>query len=257
MNKPLSSIFERAYEWAKKNGVSTDSRVGCESELERESKQWKRVSNCLKAGESQTSIFRKAALMAVFVSFAAGASADSLWKPGARSGLSDKKASAIGDIVTIVVQESATTSKQNNTKTSKSSDIDASISSFLYGPTASGLLTKGGQYPALKAGAKNTFDGGGQINNSEQINARIAVRVVDILPNNTMIVEGRRRTAFSGEKQEVVLRGVVRGDDVSALNTVLSYNVADASISIVSSGSVSDTQKKGWFTKTWDKVNPF
>jgi len=257
MNKPLSSIFERAYEWAQKNGVSTDSRVGCESELERESKQWKRVSNRLKAGESQTSIFRKAALMAVFVSFAAGASADSLWKPGARSGLSDKKASAIGDIVTIVVQESATTSKQNNTKTSKSADIDASISSFLYGPTASGLLTKGGQYPALKAGAKNTFDGGGQINNSEQINARIAVRVVDILPNNTMIVEGRRRTAFSGEKQEVVLRGVVRGDDVSALNTVLSYNVADASISIVSSGSVSDTQKKGWFTKTWDKVNPF
>lgn len=257
MNKPLSSIFERAYEWAQKNGVSTDPRVGRESELERDAKQWKRVSNRLKAGESQTSIFRKAALMAVFISFAAGASADSLWKPGARSGLSDKKASAIGDIVTIVVQESATTSKQNNTKTSKSSEVDASISSFLYGPTASGLLTKGGQYPALKAGAKNSFDGGGQINNSEQINARIAVRVVDVLPNNTMIVEGRRRTAFSGEKQEVVLRGVVRGDDVSALNTVLSYNVADASISIVSSGSVSDTQKKGWFTKTWDKVNPF
>ncbi len=257
MNKPLSSIFERAYEWAQQNGVPTAPQPGRESELERESRQWKRVSNRMRAGDSQTSIFRKAALMGLFFAFIAGASADSLWKPGARSVLADKKATAVGDIVTIIVQESATTSKQNNNKTSKSADIDASISSFLYGPTASGLLTKGGQYPALKAGAKNTFDGGGQINNSEQINARIAVRVVDVLPNNTMIVEGRRRTAFSGEKQEVVLRGVVRGDDVSALNTVLSYNVADASISIVSSGSVSDTQKKGWFTKAWDKVNPF
>jgi flagellar L-ring protein precursor FlgH len=257
MNKPLSSIFERAYEWAQKNGVPADRRPGGESELERASKQSKRLSNRTRTSESQTAMFRKAGFMAFLLASLVGASADSLWKPAARSSLSDKKASAVGDIVTIVVQESATTSKQNNTKTSKSADIDASITSFLYGPTASGLLTKGGQYPALKAGSKNTFDGGGQINNSEQINARIAVRVVDVLPNNTMIVEGRRRTAFSGEKQEVVLRGVVRGDDVSAANTVLSYNVADASISIVSSGSVSDTQKKGWFTKTWDKVNPF
>lgn len=257
MNKPLSFIFERAYEWAQKNGVSTAPKTGRESELERESKQWKRLSSRMRPAESQTEVFRKAAVIALLLVSVAGASADSLWKPGARSVVSDKKAANVGDIVTIVVQESASTSKQNNTKTSKSADIDASISSFLYGPTASGLLTKGGQYPALKAGAKNTFDGGGQINNSEQINARIAVRVVDVLPNNTMIVEGRRRTAFSGEKQEVVLRGVVRRDDISAQNTVLSYNVADASISIVSSGAVSDTQKKGWFTKTWDKVNPF
>lgn len=257
MNKPLSFIFERAYEWAQKNGVPQTPRPGRESELERESKEWKRLSSRMRSAESQTEIFRKAAVIAFLFISVAGASADSLWKPSARSVVSDKKAANVGDIVTIVVQESATTSKQNNTKTSKSTDIDASISSFLYGPTASGLLTKGGQYPALKAGAKNSFDGGGQINNSEQINARIAVRVVDVLPNNTMIVEGRRRTAFSGEKQEVVLRGVVRRDDISALNTVLSYNVADASISIVSSGTVSDTQKKGWFTKTWDKVNPF
>ena len=257
MNKPLSSIFERAYEWAQKNGVPTEPRTGRESELEREAKQWKRISNRVNSSESQTSVFRKAALMAALFASVFGASADSLWKAGSRSALSDKKAAAVGDIVTIVVQESASTSKQNNTKTSKSAEIDASISSFLYGPTASGLLTKGGQYPALKAGSKNSFDGGGQINNSEQINARIAVRVVDVLPNQSLIVEGRRRTAFSGEKQEIVLRGVVRSDDISPVNTVLSYNVADASISIVSSGTVSDTQKKGWFTKTWDKVNPF
>jgi flagellar L-ring protein precursor FlgH len=257
MNKPLSSIFERAYEWAHKNGIPTEPRAGKESELERESKQWKRISNRVSSSESQTSVFRKAALMVALFASVCGASADSLWKAGSRSALSDKKATAVGDIVTIVVQESASTSKQNNTKTSKSAEVDASIASFLYGPAASGLLTKGGQYPALKASSKNSFDGGGQINNSEQINARIAVRVIDVLPNQSLIVEGRRRTAFSGEKQEIVLRGVVRSDDISTMNTVLSYNVADASISIVSSGTVSDTQKKGWFTRAWDKVNPF
>jgi flagellar basal body L-ring protein FlgH len=55
----------------------------------------------------------------------------------------------------------------------------------------------------------------------------------------------------------VVLRGVVRLDDVAANNTVYSYNVADASIHIISSGTVTDSTNKGWFNRIWDKLNPF
>src|SRR5262245_27456590 len=77
--------------------------------------------------------------------------ADSLWKPGtSRPMFSDKKAKAVGDILTVLIQEDNGSTRENNTTTAKSSGIDASISSFLYGPTASGLLTKAGQYPALK-----------------------------------------------------------------------------------------------------------
>jgi flagellar L-ring protein precursor FlgH len=184
--------------------------------------------------------------------------AQSLWKKdGARSMYADKRAGGVGDIVTIVVQENQAATKKNATKTARSSSTDASISSFLYGPGASGLLTKGGQYPAMKLGAKNAFDGGGQIDNAETISARIAVKVIDVLPNRQLLIEGRRQTSFSGEQQEAILRGSIRSEDITSGNTVFSYNVADATIQYVSKGAVSDSQKKGWFTKTWDKVSPF
>lgn len=201
----------------------------------------------------------KAACLALLL-FAPAAStlADSLWKDDAGpTMLSDKRAIAVGDILTIVVSENTSNSKSTSTKTAKNSSMDTSIASFLYGPTASGLLTKGGKYPALKLDNKNSFDGGGQIANSETITARVAVRVIDVLPNKNLVVEGTRHTSYSGEDQDVVLRGTVRFDDVQANNTVLSYNVADATIKIIGKGAVSDSQKRGWFTKFWEKVTPF
>ena len=200
----------------------------------------------------------KAAVLSL-LTFAGGAAfADSLWKDDAAKPMfSDKRAVAAGDILTIIVQENNSTAKDSNTKTSKSSGIDASIASFLYAPSASGLLTKNGQLPALKMQGKNDFNGGGSINNSEKITARIAVRVIDVLPNKNLVLEGSRQTFFSGETQDMILRGVVRSEDVAANNTVFSYNVADASIRFLSKGGVTDSQKKGWFTKVWDKVTPF
>lgn len=189
---------------------------------------------------------------------AGGLRADSLWKEGvARPLISDKKAVGVGDILNILVQENNSASKDNSTKTSKSTGMDASLESFFYSPAASSALTKGGKLPALKYNTKSDFDGGGKINNSEKITARIAVRVVDVLPNRNLVIEGSRQTAFSGETQDMVLRGVVRADDVTANNTVYSYNVADATIKIVSRGVVSDNQRRGWFTRVWDTLTPF
>lgn len=186
------------------------------------------------------------------------AAAQSLWHDTqARSMVSDKRAATVGDILSIVVQENNSTTKDNNTKTSKKTALDASIDAFLYSPQVSTLLTKGGQLPSIKLGSTHDFDGGGKINNSERIVARIAVQVIDTLPNRNLVVEGRRFTAFSGETQEIILRGVVRPEDITSGNTIFSYNVAEATIRFVSKGSISRAQKKGWFTKTWEKVTPF
>jgi flagellar L-ring protein precursor FlgH len=184
--------------------------------------------------------------------------ADGLWREDtARSMFSDRRATGVGDILTVIVQENSSTSKDNNTKTARESSIDASIASFLFSPGASGFMTKGGQMPAMKMQGKTGFTGGGAINNSEKIVARIAVRVVDVLPNRSLVIEGTRDTAYSGEQQTMVMRGVVRADDVAANNTVYSYNIADATIRFTSKGTLTDTQRKGWFTKIWDKLAPF
>jgi flagellar L-ring protein precursor FlgH len=184
--------------------------------------------------------------------------AQSLWKDDvSRSMVTDKRARAAGDVLTILIQESNTATKDNTTKTAKSSGIDASLETFLYSPGASSLLTKAGTLPALKMSGKNDFSGGGQINNSEKITARIAVTVVDVLPNGNLVIEGKRTTSFSGETQDAVLRGIVRTEDIAANNTIYSYNIADATIKFVSKGTITNTQKKGWFTRIWDKVSPF
>src|SRR5579872_1633302 len=105
--------------------------------------------------------------------------AQSLWQDNAsRAMYADKRASRVGDLITIVVQENTTANKNNQTSTSKKASMDAAITAFLYSPAASGLLTKGGTLPALKYNSANTFDGGGSINNSEQIVAQVTVRVV-------------------------------------------------------------------------------
>lgn len=183
---------------------------------------------------------------------------DSLWQDtSSKSMFADKRASAVGDVLTVLVLESNSASKDKNAKTSKKSSLDASVATFLYSPAASGLLTKNGQMPAIKLNSKSDFDGGGAVNNSEEIKARFAVRVIDVLPNRNLVIEGTRETAFSGEQQTIVLRGVVRPDDITSNNSVLSANISDATIKFISKGVLTDSQRKGWLQRVWDKVAPF
>jgi flagellar L-ring protein precursor FlgH len=196
--------------------------------------------------------------LGLWLGLAATLSADSLWQESqSKAMFADKRAGKVGDIVTILVQETTTAKKDNSTKTSKQSDINAAIATFLFSPGASSLLTQKGQMPALKMNGQSDFSGSGTINNSQEIVASVAVRVADVLPNGNLVIEGTRESAFSGEQQTIVLRGTIRQDDITANNTVLSFNVADATIKFISKGVISDSQRKGWFHRLWDKFSPF
>jgi flagellar L-ring protein precursor FlgH len=185
-------------------------------------------------------------------------SADSLWNQGlSRNMCGDKKAQAVGDILTILIQENNGATRQNNTTTSKKASLNAAIASILYSPSTSGLLTKKGTLPAINYTSDAEFNGGGSINNAETITAQVSVKVVDVLPNGNMVVEGQLHTAFSGEKQDAVVRGTVRPDDVMANNTLYSYNIADATIQFMSKGAITDAQRRGWLTRVWGKLSPF
>ena len=203
---------------------------------------------------------RLAALAACF--FALGqAQADSLWsKETAVSLFADHKANRVGDIITVLVMESNSASRNTSTKTEKKSDLSASISDFISG-NLEGKVFPGQlgsvQKPKLGTTSQSKFEGKGAVNNSGNLNSRFAVRVVDVLPNKNLIIEGVRRTSFSGESQTIVLRGTVRPQDVTPVNTVYSYHLADVSIALKDEGSVSDVQKKGWFSKLWSKITPF
>ncbi len=194
-----------------------------------------------------------AALAAFSLLDQAAAPAQSLWHDeSSRLMFADKRGAGIGDILTVVIQENTTANKNNETKTERSSSLTAKISSFFY----PGILASGGSMPAVDMSSDHKHDGQGQINNSETIVAHIAVQVIDVLPNHSLVIEGKRETSFSSEHQTITLHGIVRPEDVGSDNTVLSYNVADATIHIVGKGAVTDSTNKGWFNRIWDKVNP-
>lgn len=179
------------------------------------------------------------------------------WDYKNMSTISDVRARAVGDILTVIVEETKETSKNTQSKTSKSSGIDAGIQSLFYPPSATSLLQKKGQLPALKLNSSSQFEGGGNITSSERIAYRISVRVVDVLPNRHFLVEGTQLTSFGGESQEAILKGVVREQDITPSNSVFSYNLSDVTIRFASKGPITTNRKKGWFNSAWDKISPF
>lgn len=169
--------------------------------------------------------------------------------------ISDKKASGIGDILTIVVSETAIAQSSQSKKSSRDSTIEDAVEQFLF--ANSRALTHRSGLPGLKLGGSASYSGGGDISNTQSLSARAAVLVTDVLPNGNFVIEGTRIVTFSGETQYVVLHGLVRADDVSRDNTVASSNIADARVEFYSEGQLTDAQKRGWFAKLYEKLRPF
>jgi len=183
----------------------------------------------------------------------------SLWPTNVseRGMTADRRASRTGDILTVVVSESASATTAQNKSSNRDNTLEDAISQFIFSPGASGLLTHNGQLPASKASGQSTYSGGGSVNNSQSLSARAAVLVTDVLPNGNLVIEGARMVTFSGETQYVVLHGLVRPDDIASTNTVLSTNVADARVEFVTDGTLTDAQKRGWLAKLYEKLRPF
>lgn len=206
------------------------------------------------------SISRSLLAVSVALACAGVASADSLWKTAhaRESGMySDRKARRVGDILTVIVSESASVSASKRTKTDKKASVDAAVNAFFWDPASSNGGTHNGSLPQTRMSGTNSFDGGGEISNKQTITARAAVTVVDVLPNGNLVIEGSRFVSYSGEKQYAILRGLVRLDDITNTNTVASSAIADARVEFVSQGTISANQRKGWLTRFIDTVNPF
>jgi flagellar L-ring protein precursor FlgH len=198
--------------------------------------------------------------VAVLLAGAARLSAQSLWPAqaaGERGLVADHKASRVGDIVTVQIQESADATSSQSKKSSRESSLNDAVQQFIFPVAVSGLGTHAGQLPSFQNSGKSTYSGGGEVANSQSLVSRAAVVVIDVLPNGNLVIEGARKVIFSGEVQYVVLHGLVRPDDITSGNTVYSSNIADARVEFISEGSLTDVQKRGWLSRLYEKVRPF
>ena len=176
----------------------------------------------------------------------------SLWAPRMPMNLyRDFKARNVGEIVTINVVESATASKNATTKTSRGSSLAAGWS---------GVLSKMvGDWVGSdqKVNFENDFDGKGETTRSSQLNTYITAQVIQVFPNGNMVIQGSRQVQVNNENQFINVQGVIRPEDISAGNIILSTYIAEAKIELSGQGVVSDKQKPGWMARILDWVWPF
>jgi flagellar L-ring protein precursor FlgH len=182
----------------------------------------------------------------------------SLWQDSSRSLTADFRASRIGDLVTIQVDETPKASGDAAT------DLNRDSSMSMGAPNLLGLtkaITEA--YPNLDTAklidlmSSTKFSGNGKTSRSSRVQASIASRVKQTLPNGDLFIEGTKVILVNEEELHIYVSGVIRPEDIEQNNTVLSSLIADAQIEFTGRGDIADNQRQGWLTRILSAINPF
>jgi flagellar L-ring protein precursor FlgH len=198
------------------------------------------------------------ALVVLCLLAAAPARAQSLWREGAPGAtlFADNRARAVNDIITILVVESASASRSASTSLDKQSSRTAAINE-LPGLNFQHLNSGALSFLQMDVAAKGQHAGKGSIDSSDQVTTQIAARVVKVLDNGNLVIEGRRAVLVNDDTQTTTVSGVVRPQDLSGANTVLSTQVMDAEIQLTGRGILADTQRPGIIYRFLDWLHLF
>jgi len=170
----------------------------------------------------------------------------------------DYKARYVNDAITIIIDETSTGLNKAATNTSRQTSTDARISA-LFGIDTSLIKANPNLGAQLAAGGSsaNSMKGSGDTSRGNTLSARISGRVIQVLDNGNLVVEGRKQVTINAEDQYIIITGIVRPQDVSATNLVYSQHIADARIIYTGSGVIDDKSRPGWGTRILDWVWPF
>lgn len=187
-------------------------------------------------------------------------SANSLWNNSA-SLYENVQARRLNDLVTINVVESISGSGSANTNAGRNSTIDAGVNNIFGLPLNFNKLNMFGQgntfSPGVSGSMQDAFKGTGSTDRAGKLVGVITAKVVEVMPNGNLLIESRKNITINNEKQILILRGMVRPDDIALDNTVPSSRVADADIYFVGDGVLQNKQRPGWLVRFLDKVWPF
>ena len=169
--------------------------------------------------------------------------ASSLWSDGAQTSVlfGDQRARAVGDILTVVVNESSTASRSGSSSNSKSAANNMG--------QGTGLMSF---IPETGLSQDDSFKAQGTINNTNKVTARLTVKVIEVKPNGNLVISGVQNIRQNGEEQRINISGQVRPSDIRADNSVLSSNIADAKLLVTGSGPLVNKQRQGILTQIWN-----
>jgi flagellar L-ring protein precursor FlgH len=161
-------------------------------------------------------------------------------------------------LVEIVVSETADASGTATTALSKNSTATLGLPNLL-GFMAQLQKANPNIDPStlLSYASQSAFTGSGNTARNGTLTANIAVRVTRELPNGDLYLEGTKVILINAEEYHLYISGLVRPSDIAQDNTVASNRVADAQVEFTGRGDVADQQRKGWFGRAWEVINPF
>ncbi len=164
----------------------------------------------------------------------------------------------VHDIVTVIVREEKRAKSDTDLKRDKKWDISAELKKWIRLTEDSKLVPQ--VFPAGNPAIALTYDdkykGKGKVERKDSLVTRISAVVLDVKPNGTLVLQARKEIKIDEDRQRVTLTGICRAEDVSAQNTILSTQLADATIDIQHAGPARDAARRGWLAKLWDVIRP-
>ena len=174
--------------------------------------------------------------------------------------LPEPKALALNDILTVLVDEKSQVISEGEMDRRKKAHLKAKLTDWIV-PSADSLGMK--PDPQSEGDLKvtgqwdNKYRSQAGFESRDAIKFNLAARIVDIRPNGTLVIEGRRTIQNNNDTWEFSLTGVIRSEDVLPNNSVLSENISDLRIFKRESGHVRDGYRRGWLLRWLDRYQPF
>ena len=187
------------------------------------------------------------------------ASANSLWRAGARAFFVDQRASRVGDIMTVQIDIDDSARTQNNSTTSRTANQTMGFPHLFGLESSLGKILPGGFDPsaALETGSTSTKAGAGAVTRSEKISLTVAAVVTGVLPNGNLVIQGTQEVMTNGELRRLTVSGIVRPEDISAANTVRHTQIAEARIAYGGRGDISRVQRTPAGQAIVERFTPF
>lgn len=164
------------------------------------------------------------------------------------------------DIITIVVDEVSSQTSSQKLETDKKSDVTARLDAMLNYMALLELRLDQGDTSGLDLigfSADRKFTGEGDYERKDKFSARITATVLEVKPNGNLVLEATKRITKDDEIQTFVLSGVVREDDITRQNTVLSSQMANLNVVVENEGELRDAAKKGIITEIFEALFAF
>jgi flagellar L-ring protein FlgH len=185
----------------------------------------------------------------------AGFSEGSLWTPQARwaSLATDDKAHNVGDIVTILLADSYSSSANNSIKTQRTVNAQTGISSLFGTLGANNSLQN-----IFSPSSSENLSGQGQSAISTSLNVTMAGQIMDVLPNGMLIVQAARNMNVGNERQTIIVRGILRPDDISPADIASSTSLTNLEVEVRGKGVISDgTRPPNFIVRALFKILDF